>query len=160
MSKRFWHRLPRRNVVESAPSLVESEQEDDERAVAAPSFAYKVLATKSGYVKSFKLQNVVAEAEELDLCVRYCYQIGELHKYCYTNTQSARLSLEKRLVEVVDDKNEDKNQPWEQQVEQKLGILAAKGISISKIRKSELDSDPWYTAAVGHCRSGLVSSHQ
>lgn len=44
---------------------------------AVPKSAYKVLADKSGYVNSFRLYSILPWTQDLDVCVRYRYQIGE-----------------------------------------------------------------------------------
>jgi len=107
------------------PDELVGEGEPDDEHIAAPSFALKVLADQSGYVMSFRLNNVVPLAEELDVCVRYCYQIGEFVNegtiLCYIwevnnntadqndNTASvvvadqsaSKESLQKRLIKLV-----------------------------------------------------------
>jgi len=119
--------------------------------ISVPSTAYKVLADESGYVKRFKLNAIVGIAKELDVCIRYNYQIGEFINegtvLCYiwdtgTRKENRDEPLDKRVVELVDgdgDTEEEEDESWERKVERKLGILAARGIHISKLRQSDLD---------------------
>ena len=101
--------------------------------------AYRVLADKSGYVNGFRLNNIVHFAKNLDISVRYNYQIGEFVNegtvLCYVwdaKSDNDETPLEDRVLRGGIESNANKN-PWENLVEAKLGKLVAKGIKISKV---------------------------
>lgn len=113
-----------------------------------PSDSYKVLADTSGYVDRFQMRNVVHLAEQLDVRVRYCYQIGEFVNegtiLCYiwdakTKDKYNDVALDQRVVDLVNGDKANKTEPGEHEVERKLGMVAAKGIHISKFRSRDLD---------------------
>jgi hypothetical protein len=116
--------------------------------LSPPSEAHKVVADKSGYVNRFQLRSVLCLAEELDVRIRCCYQIGEYVNegtiLCYiwdtkTNPEYKDLSLEQRVVDLVEDVEADNSRPWEDQVERMLGIVADKGIHMTALRSRGLD---------------------
>jgi len=95
-------------------------------------------------------------AQALDVCIRYSYQIGEFVNenaiLCYIwdaktdaddYDDDDGMALEQRIIELIRDEDdhessvEDKS--LEYRVERRLGLLASKGIVISKLRTSNLD---------------------
>jgi uncharacterized membrane protein len=120
-----------------------------------PKSAYKVLADKSGYVNSLRLYSILPAAHELDVCVRYTYQIGEYVNegtvLCYiwdatppadddTDDDNTKIPLERRVLEWTDANEQSMgHHPWENLVERKLGHVAARGVQIGRVRSGDLD---------------------
>jgi uncharacterized membrane protein len=114
-----------------------------------PSFAYKVGATRSGYVTHFMLDSIVPMAEKLDVCVRYRHQIGEFVNegttLCHiwdlkTRETDLDVKLGKRVFEYLTYEEESwKDLSLVKQVERKLGVFASDGVMMSKKRSSDLD---------------------
>ena len=114
-----------------------------------PSLAYKVGATRSGYLTRFLLENMLSKAEKLDVCVRYRHQIGEFVNegtiICHvwdakTRETDVDVKLSTRVFECIPYEEESwKELTKEQLVERKLGVFAADGVLLSKKRSSDVD---------------------
>jgi uncharacterized membrane protein len=114
-----------------------------------PSFAYKVGATRSGYLTHFLLENILNNAEKLDVCVGYRHQIGEFVNegtiICHvwdakTRETDVDVKLSARVFECIPYEEESwKELKKEQLVERKLGVFAADGVLLSKKRSSDID---------------------
>jgi uncharacterized membrane protein len=114
-----------------------------------PSFAYKVGATRSGYVTHFMLERIVGMAEKLDVCVRYRHQIGEFVNegttLCHIwDLKTRETDLDVKLGDRVFEYILYEEESWKdlnrvKQVERKLGVFASEGVIMSKKRSSDLD---------------------
>ena len=129
-----------------------------------PPDAFKVLADHSGYVARYKLQNVIRQAEKLDLSIRYHPNIGEfvaegtILAYVWNSRPAEkRKSLKTRILldgsskrgmQVRtslghDDDDDDKRSKAllaeEKEAEELLGVLVASGVEISTFRSGQLD---------------------
>lgn len=129
--------------------LPQSNKTEESSLLRVPKSAYKVLADKSGYVNSFCLHNILSMAKNLDVCVRYTYQIGEFVNegtvlaYVWdSHTDGDTTPIEDRVLKWAGKSSgriDKKKNPWENVVESILGNLVAKGVKISKVRSSDLD---------------------
>jgi uncharacterized membrane protein len=114
-----------------------------------PNFAYKVGATRSGYLTHFLLEDVLDKAEKLDVCIRYRHQIGEFVNegtiLCHvwdakTRKQDLDVNLSARVFECIPYEEESwKDLEKEKLVERKLAVFAAGGVLVSKKRSSDVD---------------------
>lgn len=115
-----------------------------------PPNAYAVTSDTSGYVKVFQFERILHQAVEMDVCVRYMYQIGEYVNrgttLCYVwdakSKEHSDTTLERRVRSCISLSNSTSGSAHHTEgkiVEQMLGLFAIQGISITKQREGDFD---------------------
>ena len=109
--------------------------------------AYKVLADESGYVTHYTLTNILEQAKQLDVCVRYKHQIGDFvnrgtvlsYVWDLKTNPDQKDSLDDRVLECIPSSEKSDDKTKEKTVERSLGEWTAMGIALSQQRNSDLD---------------------
>ncbi len=113
-----------------------------------PPNAYVVTSDTSGYVKVFRFECILQQAEAMDVCVRYMYQIGEYVNrgttLCYVWDAKSRketngTTLERRILSTLSNHPSSHHDTKDRMIEQTLGLFAIQGVCITKQREGDFD---------------------
>lgn len=116
-----------------------------------PPHAYAVTSDSSGYVKVFQFECILPQAEAMDVCVRYMYQVGDYVNrgttLCYVwDAQSKNnngMTLERRVLENTSLSSSVSKSSTRHRdsvlVEKTLGLFAIQGVCITKQREGDFD---------------------
>lgn len=117
-----------------------------------PNRSYKVMSDDSGYVTRFQLDQLVSEAETMDICIRYQHQVGEFVSrgtlLCFvwdakTRKEDLDVPLSERIMKTswYEDKEAEaeNDKPLHIKMEKRLGRFASRGVVISNKRSSDFD---------------------
>jgi uncharacterized membrane protein len=135
-----------------AANAAKADPEDnltEEALPVVPNNAYKVTADASGYITRFRLDNVVALAEKMDIYVKYNRLLGDfvfegtILAYVWDARATGKdddAPLSKRVIDTMDSNSGDlEANQWDDLVENKLGVLVSDGVLLSKKRSGDQD---------------------